>query len=1062
MTNGDPDLGKSWRKQSDADGRHVESSLTSGQAGERKVNGAFTPNANDIRRGPPSGEFASDTTPVMATLPADEMPPEVEHITAGYQPLSKLVMRLSQETFNDLREVIEALSDMPTSQTPNGHNHYKQITNSATSNGDDETPTNIQKKMRLMNFVQERRAQFIKVLVLAQWSRQSQDVSKVIDLKVWLDKQRLLYDEAGLWLGDLKRSLDPAKMPNPDLRTALEVLSTGKVSWLSDLGYIPPPSLTPQEMLKTLRNINVLLSIRLNLYEHETLPTRFKSFTIASGRVTFHVLNEFEVDLSIADDDPNSQFFFIDLWFLFSPTSAEFPSERLRNEFEGKVNDVLRNEGLKGCYRFLHEFVLTHKINILRRQAVELSRHRWNEAIRLETVRRTLVVQYWLNRAGPKSWIIIGISSGRGQGGRDGGTDQENSTITIRWFADGKEVQHPPIVLRLEHLAMEATMKEVVAAHSNRIFTSIREKLLESKLYAEKTLSLRHTKSDVEPNDCALEIQLTASTTATLVIEPVTGRFALLPASALFHRTEGYLNNMTNPSLHAHKAILELRCAWATDEIEIRARGVGWQPWHHLNPRKEDRDRVFPRDTQRLLFLRRTGWSKDWIVALSSGWSGEHWWIIELMDASVGYNFGDYQRIPVRTSTNHALDPTYDFLSRLVIIAGGMTAIFVNVRALSQGNVNHVLVKNPPSTENAVSFPTLLVKLPALMPHRSSRQSRPWIKEILRVRCLTVSLHSGEATFVAEAKLLHPTPQAELIKGDRVDPDIIFHPQTGAFAFKLVTPVGGSIVDRLRGSLVRIERLISFLAIIDKHRVACDSISLVRLVFIYCAAHSYKADIDFTPDSPMKLTLTAGNPHLRIIDFLTTILRVEGLNSLMYALRATLPLMQIFDELERAPLPDENAQDREFFVLPRSVVWYQLRYTRPQCTLDIRLRPRRDAVKWFIREDLAAAALAPPAGGGGNIEPENTNNGGSGGGGADGMGGASGSGPPIRTVRTAGLAQALEALMSDSGEGWIGLRTGIAADITAVGDVLRRVDGIMRRHVGDHNILAGAGAGATG
>lgn len=381
-------------------------------------------------------------------------------------------------------------------------------------------------------------------------------------------------------------------------------------------------------MLKTLQNINILLSIRLNL--HETLPPQFNSFNIASGRVTFSVPNEFEVDLSIADEDPNSQFFFIDFRFLFSPTSAELPSERLRNELEGKVNDVLRTEGLNGCYRFLHEFVLTHKINILRRQAVELSRDRWNESIRLETVRRTLVVQYWLNKAGPKSWFVIGISSGRGRGGRVRRTDHDPSTITVRWFADGKEVQDPPIALHLDHLSMEATLKNVVALHTNRILSAICEKLLETKVYAERTLSLQQTKSSVEPNDCMLKIQLASSTTATLVIEPVTGRFALLPASAFSLRTELELNNLRNPASEAHRHLLHFRCLWAIDEIESRARCVGWQLWKTLSPRSEDLKRVFPPGTLRVSYFRRNGWRKNWIVAISVGTSGEDWWIIEV------------------------------------------------------------------------------------------------------------------------------------------------------------------------------------------------------------------------------------------------------------------------------------------------------------------------------------------------------------------------------------------------------------------------------------------------
>src|SRR5947208_17018025 len=84
------------------------------------------------------------------------------------------------------------------------------LNNHANSNGANSSPVNIQKKMKLLSFAKHRREQFIKVLVLTQWSRQAVDVGKVIDLKVWLDGQARLYNDAGYWLGELKRNLSAA------------------------------------------------------------------------------------------------------------------------------------------------------------------------------------------------------------------------------------------------------------------------------------------------------------------------------------------------------------------------------------------------------------------------------------------------------------------------------------------------------------------------------------------------------------------------------------------------------------------------------------------------------------------------------------------------------------------------------------------------------------------------------------------------------------------------------------------------------------------------------------
>ncbi len=114
-----------------------------------------------------------------------------------------------------------------------------------------------------------------------------------------------------------------------------------------------------------------MLSVRLTLDEYDKIPFQFRDYSISSGRVTFKVEGEFEVDLTIADEDFEKQFWFIDFRFLFQPAPAEL-SDRVRQFIEKKVNDALATDGLAGCYRFLHEFVLTHKISEFYRQALDL------------------------------------------------------------------------------------------------------------------------------------------------------------------------------------------------------------------------------------------------------------------------------------------------------------------------------------------------------------------------------------------------------------------------------------------------------------------------------------------------------------------------------------------------------------------------------------------------------------------------------------------------------------------------------------------------------------------
>lgn len=165
----------------------------------------------------------------------DQSLPEIEHITFGFLSLSTLITRLVQETFNGVTDLINELSDLQVSQSSMNlpyNQAYSQINGNLPVNN---SHVNIQKKLRILNFAQDYRAQFIKILVLSNWSRQAQEISKVIDLKIWLDGQKRLFEDATWWMGELKRTLGPRKMPNPDIKTALEALSLGKASWLPDV-----------------------------------------------------------------------------------------------------------------------------------------------------------------------------------------------------------------------------------------------------------------------------------------------------------------------------------------------------------------------------------------------------------------------------------------------------------------------------------------------------------------------------------------------------------------------------------------------------------------------------------------------------------------------------------------------------------------------------------------------------------------------------------------------------------------------------------------------------------
>lgn len=161
----------------------------------------------------------------------NDLPDEIVHITQGFIPLSAFLTRLAQLTHNSLQDKMTELAKMPIpASAVNGASSF-------TSGAPDDTSAeNLRKKASLLHFTQDMHAKWVKALVITEWSRKSEMVSKLIDLKFHIDQQRILYDVALDSMVNVKRDLSFARMPSPDLKTALQILSTGSAPWIPDVG----------------------------------------------------------------------------------------------------------------------------------------------------------------------------------------------------------------------------------------------------------------------------------------------------------------------------------------------------------------------------------------------------------------------------------------------------------------------------------------------------------------------------------------------------------------------------------------------------------------------------------------------------------------------------------------------------------------------------------------------------------------------------------------------------------------------------------------------------------
>jgi mediator of RNA polymerase II transcription subunit 14 len=587
------------------------------------VNGAHIGATEDANLAVQKSSAPLASNSVLDSLRMDDLPDEIQHITAQTMPLGLLLSRLAQISHNHLQELIAELATRPVTQnqTANGAPDYRSTTT------EDTSPESLEKKRLLLEFIQHLHTRWVKALVITEWSRKADMVGRVIDLKNHLERELEHFFQQFDVLANIRKQLPNARLPSPDLKTALQVLSTGEVSWMPEVGYIEPPPPSPEEQLQWMENLNTLLSVRLTLDEYDKIPPHFRKYTIDSGRVTFKVDGEFEVDLTIADEDAEKQFWFIDFRFLFSP-APDALSDRLRLFLEDKANEALADDGLAGCYRFLHGFTLTHQITEFTRQALELGRSRWVDSLKVERLNRAMSVQYWQSRpqTGLRSWIILGTHSGKKAQDDPAAT----SRLFIRWFRDNKEVKDVEFSLDSRYISAERLLKAVIARHVEHILTSIHAKLLTFPRFSRREASLRLAISSDEPAASKLVMGLSRDNELTVKIDPITGSFALSPSTRVITQGERELNrNGKDPVAEGHIILEKTRCFHTMEELTRRGKSMGWLVHNQGVKPDELRPFIAIREHFQTLWLRRAGWRADWSVLVIMSLGGDKWWLVQ-------------------------------------------------------------------------------------------------------------------------------------------------------------------------------------------------------------------------------------------------------------------------------------------------------------------------------------------------------------------------------------------------------------------------------------------------
>ncbi|KAJ9608733.1 mediator complex subunit [Cladophialophora chaetospira] len=843
----------------------------------------------------------------------------------SYLPLATLISRVSQSCWNGLSELVEqlasvAIPDLPPEQArllPNGQPN-------------NQLKPNLDKKERLLRFANDQKADFIKLLVLLQWSKNVEEVSNTISINFWLMSRRRAYWEAIAALALLKQESPGFQIPNPDLKTAAEVLSRGTVKSFPRLGYIAPKDLSNKQILRVIKSLNHALSVKLAL--SEDLPSQLRNFRVHDGRATFSVQDEFELDLSVLDESLESTFRMVDFRFSFQP-SPQMP-ERLKTEIEFLANSNIDQGGLARCYEFLHELTLSYKLAELHKQAIVLSRNQWAGNIRVELLRRNLVVQYWSERHIGKSWIEVGIASGRR---RQNSTEAESrSFLEVKCTWHGKRVESVQVDFNESVLNFEDILRQVVAQHSTQILDGIYEKLVVAPLFADAELSLEQSLSYEDPEECSLVMQTSYSSQLQLKVNAITGLIMTSPVTERTERLQFEVNRVQAVPDEVASKLLNFRCSIMESIVLAGISGTQWEALRTFKFTQAELKSLFGRPVTRINMFRQRQWALEHSLAVTHGQDGDYWWLLQQISVGASnsqarYKVLRHQKIEVKDDLSSA------YFERLAHYSMGLICLQRNADFLVERKEKFDLRPFPVFRRHyelpQLSFDLDLARpafarvfqplsLPPVSLHAQAAES-PVSKTPSLLRKVNLRFGGADKTGNKITTIAHYQNQASRSVLKRLDKSIVDHGVTlnsedRMVTIRVETPMADAAITGIVAKILDLEKVVSTveeihclpglkLQTIENSRISMvyhqESATELGIIFIFTNGGS-APQLEFIPAET--------NPHQLLLQAYTKTFAANRepfamtIRNFLTSLIATLPLAAFLHKLQQRHGPSSK------------------------------------------------------------------------------------------------------------------------------------------------------------
>jgi mediator of RNA polymerase II transcription subunit 14 len=291
-----------------------------------------------------------------------------------------------------------------------------------------------------------------------------------------------------------------------------------------------------------------------------------------------------------------------------------------------------------------------------------------------------------------------------------------------------------------------------------------------------------------------------------------------------------------------------------------------------------------------------------------------------------------------------------------------------------------------------------------------SQNRAPWAHDQIEIKYRNVVFSDDDPNrrrlaYSADAIITVVDKRKLSMLKSKVGRDVLYNPIKGQFCIRLQANIGDTMVDKLKGRLTSIDRVVACIdAMNHSHaNLKCESVTLQRVVFTYedrlhnilqqmlqpvknadgAAAGAGGGAQSATPSPPkryqatlnlsgpqIKIEFEPGNPHARILDLLTALVnRPNGIRTLTAVLPETIHPLSCLDRIATMWREIARKNIGVPVVTHRAVDWFSIVYelpenaTRPRSiAIDVRLRSRDGKLYWYATRTDSTAPSSASAG----------------------------------------------------------------------------------------------------